>query len=327
MSSTGLVLVGLLTGSWTASWGGFKDSPFEGYRPRSAMRTVLLAVALPLGLVVSGAAAAPAYLVVVGLCVTAERLCTEWWKTFVREESQEPYAIPMRFAVGGRPVESRAVRYLLGATTAVLLVLAAHTAALGQRILGPTPWWIDVLVGATGGWLTAVGGAWKDAPIEGFTPWKFLRSPAVATAWAIVLLPFTESWWVLAVAAGGWSVASIETYKTFLTGGRPPGKFDGKPVRFHAAVPRRWCLLTHATCWGLNAMVVALLLPVGIPVAGWGPESGSLVVALCVCVGACALVLAAGAGSANVEMSAAEPGTGAPPRRSMRHVLLRGPSR
>jgi hypothetical protein len=327
MTSTGLVLVGLLTGTWTASWGGFKDSPFEGYRSRSALRTVLLASLLPVAFVLSGATAAPAYLVVVGLCVTAERLCTEWWKTFVREESQEPYAIPMRFAVGGRPVESRAVRYLVGATTVVGLLLAVCGASTGQRLLGATPWWVDVLVGATGGWLTAIGGAWKDAPIEGFSRWKFLRSPAVATAWAIVLLPFTDSWWVLAVAAGGWSVASIETYKTFLTGGRPPGKFDGKPVRFHAALPRRWCLVTHATCWGLNATVVVLLLPMGIPLAGWGPESGSLVVALFVCVGACALVLAAGAGSANVETIAADPGAGAPLRRSMRHVLLRGASR
>src|SRR3954453_5384896 len=32
---------------------------------------------------------------------------------------------------------------------------------------------------------TAVGGAWKDAPIEGFSGWKFLRSPAIATAWAV----------------------------------------------------------------------------------------------------------------------------------------------
>jgi hypothetical protein len=264
---------------------------------------------------------------VVGLCVTGERLCTEWWKTFVREDPQEAYAIPMRFAVRGRPVESRAVRHLVGAATVVGLLLAVHTASIGQRRLGATPWWVDVLVGATGGWLTAVGGAWKDAPIEGFSPWKFLRSPAVATAWAIVLLPFAETWWVLAVAAGGWSVASIETYKTFLTGGRPPGKFAGKPVRFHAALPRRWCRVTHATCWGLNGVVVALLLPVGFPVAGWGPESGSLLLAMCLCVAACTMVVATGASSATVKPSAADPRVVAPPRRSMRHVLLRRASR
>ena len=46
-----------------------------------------------------------------------------------------------------------------------------------------------MLVGGTGGWLTAVGGAWKDAPVEGFSGWKFLRSPAVATGWALLLAP------------------------------------------------------------------------------------------------------------------------------------------
>jgi hypothetical protein len=232
----------------------------------------------------------------------------------------------MRLAVRGRPVDSRPLRYAVGAAM-VLLLVGAYVATSSRHGLGATPSWVDVLVGGVGGWLTAVGGAWKDAPIEGFSPWKFLRSPVVATAWAIVLLPFTDSMWVLAVAAGGWSVASIETYKTFLTGGRPPGKFAGKPPLPTPVLPRRWCLLTHASCWGVNAAVVALLLPVGFPLAGWSHESVSLVLALVVCAGACAAVLATGDPSATVNSSAADPWVDAPPRRSMRHVLLRRASR
>jgi len=323
MTAVGLVLVGLLTGVWTATWGGFKDSPFEGYRLRSALRTVLLAVALAIALALSGIAVAPAFLVAVGLCVTAERLCTEWWKTIVREDPQDAYSIPMRLAVRGRPVDSRPRRYAVGAAVVVLLVLGAAAVTTGQRLLGPTPWWLGVLVGSTGGWLTAVGGAWKDAPIEGFSGWKFLRSPSVATAWVIVLLPFTDSWLVLAVAGGGWSVATIETYKTFLTGGRPPGKFDGKPVRFTPALQRTWCHLAHAACWGVTGVTAALLLPVGLPVVDWSAESRSLALVLVVCVSLCALVLTAGVPSATVETTATDSRVGSRPRRTMRHDLLR----
>ena len=81
--------------------------------------------------------------------------------------------------------------------------------------------------------MTAFGGAWKDAPVEGFQLAKFFRSPVVATAWACVLVPFTDQLAVLAVASGGLSVATIETYKTFLAGGAP-GKFGDKQIRFAA---------------------------------------------------------------------------------------------
>lgn len=65
-------------------------------------------------------------------------------------------------------------------------------------------------VGAAGGWATAVGGAWKDAPIEGFSSWKFLRSPAVATAWAVPLSLLTNSWVTLLLASAGFAVATID---------------------------------------------------------------------------------------------------------------------
>jgi hypothetical protein len=119
-----------------------------------------------------------------------------------------------------------------------------------------------VLGGGLGGWLTAVGGAWKDAPIEGFSSWKFLRSPAVATAWGWLLLSSTADWLVVVVAAGGLSVCTIETYKTFLTGGRPPGKFTGKPVRFAARRVRHTCRTVHCglyallSCWLIGSLVI-----------------------------------------------------------------------
>ena len=128
--------------------------------------------------------------------------------------------------------------------------------------------WATVVVGGAGGWLTAVGGAWKDAPIEGFSGWKFLRSPAVATLWALVLVPVVDDWWVLAVSAGGLSVLVIETYKTFLTGGRPPGKFAGKPVRFLQRAARDRARLLHCLVYGAIAGLAFGSARLVVPVAG-----------------------------------------------------------
>ncbi len=85
------------------------------------MRSIALgaAVALVLGAVVGPVPA----LLLVGLVYAGERLVTEWWKAFLREDPQAAYTIPMRFAVAGRPVDSRLPRYATGAAVLLVLVL------------------------------------------------------------------------------------------------------------------------------------------------------------------------------------------------------------
>lgn len=258
------VILGVLTGLHAATWGAFKDTPFEGFRWLSFVRSIGLGGVV--GLVVAWEDPQEAALVLIGLLYAGERLSTEWWKAFLREDPQSSYAIPMRVAVGGRPVDARLPRYATGA--AVLVALALSAVALPPLARHGAPVWATVLVGGTGGWLTAVGGAWKDAPIEGFSTWKFLRSPAVATLWALVLVPVVDGWWVLAISAGGLSVLVIETYKTFLTGGRPPGKFAGKPIRFLQPSARDRCRLLHCLVYGAIAgLTFGSLNPV-VPLAG-----------------------------------------------------------
>jgi hypothetical protein len=220
-------------------------------------------------------------LVAVGLCYTAERLVTEWWKAIIREDPQSAYSIPMRLAVGGRPVDARGPRYVVGVSIAALLVIACLLASRVDPGAARLPWWGTALVGGVGGWLTAIGGAWKDAPIEGFQRVKFFRSPAVATIWACLLLPFTASLPVLALAAGGWSVVSIETYKTFLAGG-PPGKFAGQAVRFDVERVRARCRAIHAVLYAVLISVLSgdLLLGRGATSLGQLHQDGALLVVL-----------------------------------------------
>ncbi len=272
MSPAWLVLLGGLTGLHAATWGAFKDSPFEGFHRASFARSVLLGLAA--GALLAALAPRPAttpVLVLVGLLYAAERLVTEAWKAFLREGSQAPYAIPMRLAVRGRTVDARLPRYLTGVVVASLLVSLA--VLVDAAVPARPPLLVLVLVGSVGGWLTAVGGAWKDAPVEGFSGAKFLRSPAVATGWVLVLLPLTTSPVALTVAAGGLSVLVVETWKTFLTGGRPPGKFAGRPRPHAVDLCRQRCRVLHCLAYGALAVVVggsvltAALLTGGLAVA------------------------------------------------------------
>jgi hypothetical protein len=255
MSITYVVMLALLTGTHAATWGAFKDSPFEGFKPVSFARTIVLAVLAALVLALTTALeTTTAPLVFVGLIYAVERLATELWKSFIRVDDQDAYAIPMRIAVLGRTVDGRGPRYLMGVVIFVAVVAMALIAAALQPANGG-PLYLLVVVGGIGGWLTAVGGAWKDAPVEGFSGWRFLRSPVVATAWTTMLLPFTQDWVALTFAAAGLSVLSIETYKTFFTGGRPPGKFDGKPIRPGVGVQRHRCQLLHSGVYVCLAFV------------------------------------------------------------------------
>lgn len=329
MTSTALVttgltalsagVVGLFAAGHAASWGAFKDSPFEGFRIGSYARTLALGAViaglLSLWLPVTSAASAA---VLVGVTYALERLATEWWKSIVREDDQAAYSIPMRLGLFGRPVERRVARYSVGVVVVAIVAAGLTGLGLAQGQMG-LPWWVAVpLVGSAGGWATAVGGAWKDAPVEGFSFWKFLRSPAVATAWALPLAGITSRWPVLLLAAAGYAVVSIETYKTFFTRGRPPGKFAGKPV--HDWLPRlRGALATQNAVWWVAFAALLTLAAAGPDARGPGAMVSRVFLG---CVAAVAVPVSAGvrrhgrdqlAGAAALARDAAAAGTGSTP--------------
>ena len=244
----------LVAGTHAATWGAYKDAPYEGYHPLRQLRTLVVAGVAALVGVMTGIVDAHTVVPAVGVVYALERLATEWWKTIVRVDDQSAYTIPMRLGFRGSPVDVNWIRYGVGAlvlaTMAGLGVGVNGAQAAAEHAFGGLPWWVLVAtVGGLGGWATAVGGAWKDAPVEGFSFWKFLRSPVVATSWAVPLSLMTNDWLTLCLAAGGLSVFSIETYKTFWTGGRPPGKFANQPLRDHLPATRHVMGLLHTGAW------------------------------------------------------------------------------
>ena len=198
-----------------------------------------------------------------GLIYCLERAATEFWKYFIREEDQSKYFIPMQFGIMGKPMKDARKRIAIGAIVALACVgVFVAIRALEDRFGASWPRWLMVVtIGSFFGWISAFGGAWKDAPVEGFETFKFFRSPAVAASWAFVVSLLTASWPVIAIAAEGFTVASIETYKTFFFPNKPRGKFAGKPILHPEHLERRrafvplyagiWLLVLAHLAWAL----------------------------------------------------------------------------
>jgi hypothetical protein len=235
--------IGCLSGLHTSTWGMFKDAPHEGFRWGRYFRSVIVGaiMAFLAYLVMRPDFSARGQVVLFfGLTYVLERGAIEFWKTFLRTEDQSKYFIPMQFAVFGRVVLSKSRRLSIGVLVAfavILAFLAIHWASRGGALPRSLP--IVLLIGSIGGWISAFLGAWKDAPIEGFETLKFFRSPVAAALYALLLSPFTTSYMLIALAALGYTIATLETYKTFFFPSKPRGKFAGKPIRFPEMLERR----------------------------------------------------------------------------------------
>lgn len=262
------ILIGLIAGAHTSTWGMYKDAIHEGFTWPKYLRSIIV------GAVVGWAwQASTAYefggagdmVVFFGLVYATERLLLELWKGYIREEDQSKYFIPMQFGILGKPIKSRPIRWaVLAGVIAVLLLCAWGVYHLERTQPNLPPWLVLITIGTIGGWLTAFGGAWKDAPVEGFETLKFFRSPAITFAWAVLLAYFTDNWIHLGIGAAGYSVATIETYKTFFFPNKPRGKFAGKPILFPDLLRTRYYFVPlYVAIWILiiGACVVGFTEP------------------------------------------------------------------
>lgn len=249
-------LIGAVAGTHISTWGMYKDSIHEGFTWPKYFRSVLVGAAI--GLIVElfthmNVTEPSGMVVFFGVVYAFERATLELWKGFIRVEDQSKYFIPMQFGIRGKPVHDRRIKWPVGIAVLLLLIVSiwgVHT--LQGRYPDLPAWLVLVTFGSLGGWLTAFGGAWKDAPVEGFETFKFFRSPAITLFWASILAFFTDNWVYLGIGGAGYSVATIETYKTFFFPNKPRGKFAGKPILFPEMVRRRhYFVPIYVTIWVL----------------------------------------------------------------------------
>ena len=262
------LVTGLAAGTHTSTWGMYKDSPHEGFTYRQYFRSIIIGAILgPVIWQISGlelTRAANIFLLF-GAIYAMERLMLEFYKTFLREQDQSKYTIPMQFAVFGKVVKSRSARLTVGFLyiSSVLLV-GAGIYYLQTLDLGLPGLLVVFIVGSAGGWISAFGGAWKDAPIEGFQIFKFFRSPAVAFFYALLASLFTQNYLLITLCGIGYTVASIETYKTFFFPSKPRGKFANTPIHFPEMLKKRqWFVPVYVLIWVMiiTTFVIAYMQP------------------------------------------------------------------
>ena len=260
------LVVGLAAGTHTATWGMYKDAPYEGFTWLTYSRSIVIAAIVAPVVACIGdfdMRLASSMVVVFGLTYVIERAMTEFYKTFLRDEDQSKYFIPMQLAIRGKVVERRWQRWLMGAgyALAVALIIVAIDALQDTGIDGIVA---VALIGSLGGWISAFGGAWKDAPLEGFSIYKFFRSPLVSLAYALLLAALTTSFVFFTMGALGYTVATLETYKTFFKPSVPRGKFAGKEIQFPEMLKTRLRFApVYAGIWlaVIAAFVIAFAQP------------------------------------------------------------------
>ena len=225
--------VGLLAGTHASIWGMYKDSIYEGFDTGTFVRSMIVGTVAAIVLQTALALPLPdpaALVMLFGLTYAAERGVVEVWKTFFRAQEQSKFFIPMAFSIRGVPVASRAARIAAGVGYAIALgLILLAIAQLDRGETGPATLVRSAFAGLVVGFVIALGGAWKDAPKEGFRVLKFFRSPSMTVAFALGLSSLTDSHLHAAVAAIGYERAAVESWKTFLAHRAPPGKFTGKP--------------------------------------------------------------------------------------------------
>ncbi len=215
--------VAALSGLYTSAWGAFKDGPFEGFRARRFPRSLFFSLGL-----VGLTAAVPSlrtqffalsYFQLFFFAMGLERTWSEIYKwSFRPPRDVGRFAIPQQLTLFGRSVSATG-RARAGVGFALAL---AFGVTLTLPIASLTMWLATSFATGLG---VSMGGAYKDAPFEGFQPLKFFRSSVVLTLvapllWRLGALPLGMAVFVLV----GIERFLVEYYKSFVLAS-VPGKF------------------------------------------------------------------------------------------------------
>ncbi len=262
---------GLAAGAHTATWGMYKDAPHEGFTWPKYLRSYVLSG--PIAVVVAiltniDVTRASGLVILYGVTYAIERAMQEFYKSFLRREDQSKYFIPMQFGVGGKPIAHHGKRLLVGVVyMAAVFLIFAGIGRLQTLDLAWSGLTVAVVVGSAGGWISAFGGAMKDAPHEGFELLKFFRSPVIAAIYGTLLAFLTTSYLLVFLGAIGYTVGTTETYKTFFFPSKPRGKFANKPVTHPEMQERRNAFVPlYVAIW--VAVIVAFVIALQEPNEG-----------------------------------------------------------
>lgn len=212
--------ISVVSGLYTSLWGAFKDSPYEDFKPRTFPRSIYFHLAIFCVLYFAPLPRqadffALGWVQVFFFTMGIERFLAELYKGFFRTEDQDKYFVPSRMTFFGRYVASDVLRYAVGSA----LVLGVFAV-----LMIPAPiatFWSFLLIAYLTGLLVSLGGAYKDAPFEGFHWLKFQRSGLVLAVCAPLFYFLNDPahpipLGFLVYANGGLERFIVEYYKTYI---------------------------------------------------------------------------------------------------------------
>lgn len=214
-----LPVVAALSGLYTSLWGAFKDSPYEGFKPKTFGRSVYFNVVIFVVLYslpmfhdrVMSLGLFQLFFLTMGL----ERFLAEIYKGFFRTEDQDKYFVPSRITFFGHHVASDIARYAVGMLiVTIVFAVVSIDVAIDQFL------WFAVIAYGTG-LLVSLGGAYKDAPFEGFKPLKFQRSGVVLAVLSPLFFFLNDAQAPVSIGFliymnGGLERFAVEYYKTYI---------------------------------------------------------------------------------------------------------------
>ncbi len=250
----------IVSGLYTSLWGAFKDSPYEGLKLRTFPRSVYFHIVIFFLLYYlpffrdsfSRLSLFQIFFLIMGL----ERFIAELYKGFFRTEDQSKYFVPSRITFLGNYVKSDLLRYSTGT---VLIIGVFCLLCIDLKVQRFTDFLITAYLS---GLLLGLGGAYKDAPFEGFKWLKFQRSALVLAVCSplfyFVNTPLTPvPLGYLIYMNGGLERFLVEYYKTYVQR-TMSGKFKPDLPRIQACIDTRERF--HYLAWVIIAGLIVLYI-------------------------------------------------------------------
>jgi hypothetical protein len=246
--------LGLTAGLHAALYGAYKDSPHESFLLRRFVREVFIASSLATGLAALHLTEGETLFVIYLSAFALSRMVTEFWKLFVRVEPQEGYRIPTQIHCVKGVIHSPLLRLLLGFG---FLASIYGIYKLATFIPDDWPWGVHgFLVGLTIGITEAIAGAYKDGSIEGFSWYKFAKSPTFGALGGLIASGHTTDPAFLFLATIGSMRMFLELIFKILVRDYTPGKFRSMTGPFTEWMGwRRHFLVPYALTWAFYVVL------------------------------------------------------------------------
>ncbi|MDD5290807.1 MAG: hypothetical protein PHZ04_01700 [Patescibacteria group bacterium] len=216
------ILLGSIAGLHRASYGAYKDAPYESFILRRFFRELAIVVVAAILLFILNLGKSEPLLILTLALFSLSYITTEVWKLFIRYKDEKMYRIPVRMHLGGKAVESHLIRLIfalvfLGIIWGVYQIgmILPETISITKK---------GMIMGFIIGLFEGIGGGYKDGTFEGFRTVTFIRSPILAAVGGFLMALLTNNPLFILLGLLAFERIMIET-KKFFKKGYMPGKF------------------------------------------------------------------------------------------------------